>query len=158
MGDHNTECKREGKIRLPLGQQSLVSELFIERPVGARWYGRLAGCWGGSGRSIQCAPHTYHKANGNRRESWVHMETQLDKADLALSSLVPDPGVIWGSGSAPWLCSHSELTAFMQMGVLMGSSPVLAELTTGQPARADITWQALGGLLSPDGQCKRNQG
>lgn len=125
--------------------------------MGARWYGCPAGCWGGSGRRIQRSPHTYHKASGIRRESWVHMETQLDRENFVLSSLVPDSGVIWGSGSAPWLCSHSELTAFVQMRVLMGSSPVLAELTTGQPARADIMWQVLGGPLSLGGQCKRNQ-
>ena len=75
-----------------------------------------------------------------------------------LSSSAPEPGVIWGSGSAPWLCSHSELTALHADGNSMGSSLDLAELAAGQPARADIIQQVLEGPPSPGGQRKRNQG
>lgn len=39
--------KREGG-KLPIGQQSLVSEIFVEQPVSARWYG-CPGRGGGAG-------------------------------------------------------------------------------------------------------------
>lgn len=75
--------------------------------------------------------------------NWVHVEAKLGRADPVLSSSAPEPGVIWGSGSAPWLCSPSELTSLHEDGNLMGSSLDLAELAAGQPARVDITQQAL---------------
>ena len=124
----------------------------MPRAGGGGW------CGGGSGRQIQCVPLIYHKAMGIRWESWVHTETQPGRADPVLSSSAPEPGVIWGSGSAPWLCSHSELTALHADGNSMGSSLDLAELAAGQLARADIIQQALEGPPEPGGATQKEPG
>lgn len=67
--------------------------------IAEEWW--VQGGWLGAGEwvvDIYSVPSStspvYHEAVSIRYQSWVHVETQLDRVCSMLSSSVPDPGIL----------------------------------------------------------------